>query len=473
MNLKALFGIENNTEITALTQNSAEAGAGAVFFAVKGTKFDGNLFIDEVVKNGAAAVVSETPPSKSYPVPYLHVKNIDAAMADAALKFYNNPSKDMFVIGITGTKGKTSISYLLESIFNCANIPNSVIGTINYRINGKIISKAPNTTPAALSLYKMLAQMRGNGTKVLIMEVSSHALELKRVQGIEFDIALFTNLQRDHLDFHETFENYFNAKKKLFACLAKGKTAIINTDDKYGAELAEEFKDKLNIISVSLKEADHVKASLDGVTFRFKGADVKINLLGEHNIYNALLALRAAFEYGIDAETILAGLGTLEGIPGRMERVRAGQNFYAFIDFAYTVESLNSAYKVLLPYKKNRLITVFGCGGQRDTSKRPLMGGAACVNSERVYITNDNPRNESEENIFKDILAGVDGCDNYVLMPDRREAIFSAVAECREDDVLLVAGKGHEDYQILKDKTIHFSDKEVILEAIKTGLKKG
>ncbi len=467
MNLKDLFGVNSTAEVKALTQNSKEVSAGAVFFAVKGAKVDGNAFIDDVVRAGAVAIVSENAPQKKYPVPYIHVKNMDLAMAEAAIKFYKDPSKHMFVIGITGTKGKTSISYLLESIFNEAHIPNSVIGTINYRVNGQIITQAPNTTPAALSLYKMLAQMRDKGTKVLIMEVSSHALELKRVHGIEFDIAIFTNLQRDHLDFHETFENYFAAKKKLFASMQKGKIAIINTDDKYGAQLAEEFKDKLKIIPFSLSETKNIDASLEGVNFYYKDVPMKINLLGEHNVYNALLAFRAALSYGIPTDVIIRGLEDLKGIPGRMERVRGGQNFYAFVDFAYTVESMNSAFKVLLPYKKKRLITVFGCGGQRDTTKRPLMGKTACLNSERVYITNDNPRKEAEENIFKDILSGIDDCNNYILMPDRRAAILSAVKECKEGDILLVAGKGHEDYQILKDKTIHFSDKEVVLEGIK------
>ncbi|MGB2578329.1 UDP-N-acetylmuramoyl-L-alanyl-D-glutamate--2 [Elusimicrobium simillimum] len=471
MILKDFFDIDSNAKVGEITQNSKLVVPGDIFFAIKGTKVDGNDFIDEVIEKGAIAIVSTEPARKVYPVPYFQVDDIDLAMAKAAVKFYNNPSNDMFFIAVTGTKGKTSISYLLESIFNAAGVPCSVIGTINYRINGEVFAKAPNTTPVALYLYFMLDKMRAAGTKVVIMEVSSHALELKRVFGLNYDIGIFTNLQRDHLDFHETFENYFKAKEKLFISLAEGpkktKIAIVNEDDSYGQRLINTFKNNLNITPVTLKEVSAVKESLNGVDFKYKGQPAHINLLGSHNLYNAILAIKAAEAYGVDLTTILQGLPKLKGVPGRMERVDCGQPFYTFVDFAYTTEALLKAYETLNPYKHGNIITVFGCGGDRDRTKRPLMGLAAVQNSSHVFLTNDNPRTEPEAQIFDDILKGMEGYTNYQIVPDRAEAIALGVRMCKENDILLVAGKGHEDYQILPTGKIHFSDHEHIINTLK------
>ncbi|ACC99059.1 UDP-N-acetylmuramyl tripeptide synthase [Elusimicrobium minutum Pei191] len=464
MKLKDFFNTDSEVEVGEITQNSKLVVPGDIFFAIKGAKVDGNDFIDDAVSKGAVAVVSTEPAKKKYPVPYFQVDDIDLAMAKAAVKFYKNPSDDMFFIGITGTKGKTSISYLLESIFNEAGIPCSVIGTINYRINGEVFAKAPNTTPAALYLYYMIDKMRSAGTKVVIMEVSSHALELKRVFGLNFDVALFTNLQRDHMDFHKNFENYFAAKEKLFDSLIENskpaKTAIVNIDDQYGLRLADKIKAKTTLIPVSLVEAENVKESLNGVTFSYKGESASINLLGKHNLYNAVFAVKAAMAYGVDLQTALKGIAKLQGIPGRMQRVNKGQPFYVFVDFAYTTESLMKAYETLEPYKNGNIITVFGCGGDRDRTKRPLMGLAACQNSSHVLLTNDNPRTEDQQQIFNDILNGMKGYTNYEIVQDRALAIKTGISLCKENDILLIAGKGHEDYQILAGKTIHFSDRE-------------
>ena len=470
MNLRELLGIDSEVAVGEITQNTKIVVPGDVFFAVKGSSVDGNDFIDEAISKGAVAIVSESPAKKTYSVPYLQVPDIHFAMADAAVKFYKNPSKDFYVIGVTGTKGKTSITYLLESIFNEAKIPVSVIGTINYRINGEIFSKAPNTTPAALYLYYMLDEMRRRGTKALVMEVSSHALELRRVHGIEFDLGVFTNLQRDHLDFHKTFENYFKAKEKLFTSIfengKKTKRAVINSDDDYGQRLIADFKNKLRIDECSLSEISNIKESLNGVDFTYAGRAAHINLLGRHNLYNALFALKAALAYGVDLPSALRGLANLKGVPGRMERIDCGQPFYAFVDFAYTTESLLRAYETLNPYKRGNIITVFGCGGERDTTKRPFMGLAAAQNSSRVIITNDNPRREDPQNIFKDILKGLTGYTNYEVIPDRESAIKAGLKLCREQDILLIAGKGHEDYQILGNTTIPFSDQNTAKELL-------
>ncbi len=460
-----------NTIVKGLTQNSKEVGAGFIFFAVKGHTVDGNEFIDIAAERGAIAVITTQDIEKVYQIPIIKVKDIDLAMAQIAGKFYNYPSQQMTVAGITGTKGKTSISYLTEAILLAAKKKPTVFGTINYRIDGKILTSAPNTTPAALTLQKMIAQARDEKSDVLVMEVSSHALELKRVEGINFDIAVFTNLQRDHLDFHSTFDNYFAAKRKLFENLLspdntkQKRTAIINIDDPYGQKLADMLKNKVKVITYSLtKPADFlakdIKTSLHGVDFKVNGEAAHINLLGEHNVYNALAAIAIAHKLGIHIKVALRGLNNLKGVPGRMERVDLGQNYFVFVDFAYTNEALVRAYDSIAPFKKGRIITVFGCGGQRDATKRPLMGHTACASSDLVFITKDNPRKEEANNIFRDILAGMAGFDNFNIIPDRAQAIAMAIKEAKEDEIVLIAGKGHEDYQILPAGTIRFSDRE-------------
>jgi len=460
-------------QVVGLTLNSKEVKDGYIFFAVKGSNVDGNLFIVNAVKQGAVAIFSEQECSEKIAVPYIKVANIANAMADVANIFYNQPAESLDITAITGTKGKTSITYLFESVLNEANKKNAVIGTINYRQNGKIIKKAKNTTPHALDLYNLLNSFNENKTSNLVMEVSSHSLELGRVRNINFNRAVFTNLQRDHLDFHETFENYFKSKVKLFDNLLSkenikpNKTAIINIDDEYGQKLIKHIDNKIKVIPFSFKDATNIQTNIEGVSFTFKNKKVKINLLGKHNIYNALATLALAESVGIDIDTAISGLSKLKQVPGRLQRIDEGQNFYAFVDFAYTQESLDKALSTLAQFKKSKIITVFGCGGQRDTTKRPLMGQTACQMSDFVFITNDNPRKEPQEQIFKDIEAGIKDKKNYKIVSDRKEAICQAIKMAEENDIVIVAGKGHEDYQLFADKTIHFSDEEVIKEAIK------
>ena len=482
MTLKELFGAScanlPDTQVLGITQNSKEAGQGFVFFAVKGHTVDGHDFIDTVISRGAAAIVTDRDLEQSYPIPIIKVTNMDAAMADAACKFYDNPAEKLNIIGITGTKGKTSISYMLESILLAAKKSPAVFGTINYRINGEVLSKAPNTTPPAISLQSMIDQAARKNSDVLVMEVSSHALELKRTDGINFNTAIFTNLQRDHLDFHSNFDNYFAAKRKLFENLLNPKNtkpkraAVINIDDPYGQKLADMLKNKVKVITYSLtKPADFVakdiNLSLDGVSFKVNGESARINLLGKHNVYNALAAIAAAHKMGIHEKVAIKGLDNLKGVPGRMERVDCGQDFYVFVDFAYTNESMIRAFDAVAPFKQGRIITVFGCGGQRDISKRPLMGATAAKNSDLVFITKDNPRKEDSNKIFLDILGGMPGFDNFKIIPDRKEAIFEAIKTAKKNDIVIIAGKGHEDYQILPSGTIPFSDREEAEAALK------
>ena len=362
---------------------------------------------------------------------------------------------------------------MLESILHEAGKKVGVFGTVNYRMNGIQICSAPNTTPAALSLFKLLQQMKESGCTDVVMEVSSHSLALQRVRNIWYDTAIFTNLQRDHLDFHQTFENYFQAKVKLFENLADpcnpkpSRVAVINIDDPYGQRLFTQFKNRIKIITFGTKnEADFmatdVEESLTQTRFKINGVPMEIRLLGRHNVYNALAACAAAHARGIAFEAIAQGLERLPGVPGRMEQVHAGQNFTVFVDFAYTDESLQRAFATVEPFKKGRILLVFGCGGQRDRTKRPLMGHTACTHADCVFLTNDNPRCEEPKQIFNDILAGMKDCTNYQIIPDRKEAIEQALCAARENDIVIIAGKGHEDYQLVGTEKRHFSDKETV-----------
>lgn len=464
----------HNLPVSGLTFNSADVRPGTVFFALQGANADGNRFIADAVSKGAVMVVSAKAAEKDWGVLYYRSDDIDRDMADAAYEFYNRPSDRLKIIGITGTKGKTSIAYLVESVLAHAGKNVGALGTVSYRINGKKVMSAPNTTPAALTLFNLLHRMENKQTEFVVMEVSSHALELQRVRHINFDTAVFTNLQRDHLDFHKTFENYFMAKRKLFENLLDPnnpkphKTAVINLDDPYGQTLAELLKGKVRVVTYSLEnfdadyKADSVRESLDKTEFVLNGLPAQINLLGKHNVYNALAAYAVCLENGVDEQTALEGLALLPGVPGRMERIDEGQDFYVFVDFAYTDESLQRAYKTVQNFKKGRVITVFGCGGQRDTTKRPLMGRTACTNSDLVFLTNDNPRCEDPERIFKDITAGMNGFSNYKIVPDRAQAIAKALSAAQKDDIVIIAGKGHEDYQIVGTEKRPFSDQETV-----------
>ena len=470
---------QKNITVTGLTFRSQEVQAGTIFFALKGANADGNLFIPEAVKRGAVLIVSAQPAVQDVGVPFFLSQDIDKDMADAAYEFYNRPSDKLHMWGITGTKGKTSIAYLLESILKTADRNTGVFGTVNYRAGGVEICKAPNTTPAALTLFKLLAHMKEKNCTDVVMEVSSHALELQRVRNIWYDTAIFTNLQRDHLDFHQTFENYFAAKVKLFENLADpqnpkpNRVAVINADDPYGQRLIEQFWGRVKIVTFGVNnsanfKAENIQEYLTHTSFEVNGVPMQINLLGKHNVYNALAACAASYANGIAMQTIARGLAALPGVPGRMERIDEGQSFFTYVDFAYTNESLQRAFDTVRPFKKGRILLVFGCGGQRDRTKRPLMGRTACEQADFVFLTNDNPRCEDPEQIFNDILAGMHGCKNYVIEPDRKAAICRALAQAQQDDIVIIAGKGHEDYQLVGTQKRHFSDQETVREFLRS-----
>lgn len=467
------FAEKNDVVLKGLTFRSQDVKTGFAFFALKGSHVDGNLFIEDAIQKGAALIVSAQQARRTYSIPYLQVTDIDAEMADAAYEFYGRPSDELAMIGITGTKGKTSIAYLLESVLAKAGHKVGVFGTVNYRMGGVPICAAPNTTPAALVLFELLHQMKKAGCEDVVMEVSSHSLELQRVRNIWYDTAVFTNLQRDHLDFHQTFENYFQAKVKLFENLAdphnpkKERLAVINCDDPYGRRLVQHLTGRVKVVTFGKDPsadfvATDIRETLHETHFKINGTPMKINLLGAHNVYNALAACAVAVSRGVCLETVAAGLADLPGVPGRMEQICEGQPFTVFVDFAYTDESLQRALDTVAPFKKGRILLVFGCGGQRDRTKRPLMGHTACTKADTVFLTNDNPRCEEPQQIFKDILAGMKGQTNYQIIPDRKEAIEKALAAAQAEDVVIIAGKGHEDYQLVGTEKRPFSDQKTV-----------
>ena len=473
-------------EIGSVANDSRKAVKGALFFAMPGAKTDGNLYIRQALENGASAVVSQNAPDPALKAAYpsavwVLTDDISALLSRASANFYSNPSAELKVTGLTGTKGKTTTAYLLESILAAHGDKPGMAGTIDYRVNGRLLARALNTTPLAHDLQALLRAMVQSGAKSAVMEISSHALALKRADDVQFDCAVFTNLQSDHMDFHKTRENYFLAKARLFELLAaspkKNKSAVINADDEMAPELIAMLPPGLSAVTFAVDGKADFKASsvqiLERKTlFTLETPEgktpVSLNLLGLHNVYNALAAITAACAMDVGLETAVKGVEALTLVPGRLERVDLGQNFTVFVDYAHTGAALESVLANLKKLPHTRIITVFGCGGDRDRTKRAPMGVVSCSLSDLVIVTSDNPRTENPARIFSDIekrLAGL--FFNYEVLPERREAIFKAVSGAGIGDIVLIAGKGHEDYQIFKDKTIHFSDRETAEEAIK------
>lgn len=477
-------------EISSVVNDSRLAAPGALFFALPGARTDGANFIKQALEKGAAAVVSAAePPAElraAWPaVPLLKAGEISSALSTAAANFYGRPSRRLKVFGVTGTKGKTTTAYLLENILRHAGARPGVIGTIDYRVDGKVIAAAANTTPLAHTLHELLARMAAADALTAVMEVSSHALALGRVEDVEFDCAVFTNLQRDHLDFHKDRESYFMAKARLFDLLErspkKDKCAVINADDERAGWLLKRLKGKVRTVTFAIEEAADYRAEdiavlEDCTRFTLKAGretlPVRLNLLGRHNIYNALAAIAAAAAAGTPLRAAVDGAQALANVPGRLERVLAGQDFSVFVDYAHTDAALENVLSSLRLLPHGRIITVFGCGGDRDRTKRAPMGAVACGLSDLAIITSDNPRSEDPLAIIDDIAQGVtDKFSNYEVIPDRKRAIVAAIQQARKGDIVLIAGKGHENYQVLKSGTVHFSDAETAAAAIKEKLR--
>ncbi len=453
-------------DIDALYYDSRQVTPGSLFFCIKGLTSDGHDFARMAVDKGAVAVVAE----RDIPLPdhitKVLVPDTRKAMGYAASNFYNRPTEVLLLIGVTGTNGKTTTSYLTRSILEQAGIKTGLIGTIANIIGDQAIPSV-RTTPEAPELHGMLRAMVNEGVRAAVMEVSSHSLELRKVDGCRFDVGVFTNLTRDHLDFHGTFENYRRAKARLFRLSS---AAAINTDDESGKVILEECKGKAysyGVLKSAQIYADELDLGSEGTEFRLYlpggSLKVRLGLTGMFNVYNALAAASACFAANIAPESIKTGLEAVRRIPGRFERLDTGTDFTVIIDYAHTPDGLENVLKTARGLTRGRLITLFGCGGDRDKSKREVMGEVAGRYSDLCIVTSDNPRSEEPMDIIRQILPGVvrTGCA-YEVIENRRDAIEFAIRHGRKDDLIIIAGKGHETYQILKDKIIFFDEKDII-----------
>jgi len=478
--LKDIPGVHVNgngsAEILGLAYSSQQIQPGFLFTALRGEKRDGHDFIEDALRRGASAILSERPKPPNLKVTWIEVADAREALAFSAANFYDHPSMKMKVIGITGTKGKTTLTYLLESILNKAGYEPGVIGTINYRWSNRILS-AERTTPEAPEMQKMMREMLDQGITHCLIEVSSHGLDLKRVWGIRFDIAVFTNLAAEHLDYHESMEDYFEAKKKLFFLNAKKRTAVVNLDDPWGKKLIAELP--LTTVSYGLEPAAIVRGQeyrlTEGgikVEVDFPGGQMKIcsPLMGKHNLYNILGAFATSLALNIPALTIKEGISALKGIPGRLQKIENTLGFQVFVDYAHTDNALLNLLETVHELKPHRILLVFGAGGDRDKSKRARMGEVAAKFADCTFLTSDNPRSEDPLAIIADIEKGFiqKGSKNYCIVSDRRKAIEQALASAKKGDYILIAGKGHEHYQVFKDRTVPFDDAEVICSILKT-----
>ncbi len=471
---------DKNAVCSSLERDSRKATKGTLFVAIKGANFDGHDFLEDVLKKGAVAVLSEkdfTPPEG---LTLIKVPNLEEALKKIAPFFHDYPAKKMRVIGITGTNGKTTTSYLIRKILRDYGKKVGLIGTIQIMIEDEVI-KTANTTPDIVELQNILERMYNEGIDHVVMEVSSHALALGRVAGIEFDAAVFTNLTQDHLDFHKTMENYRDAKAKLFKLLAENATkpnkcAVVNIDDPVGEYMLKAADCKhiaYSINSTSSLCAKNVNVTSTGTNFLLTGEygeiPIKLNLTGYFNVYNALAAIGACIAENIPLENIKNTLKNFDRVAGRFERV-GGRDISVIVDYAHTPDGVENALKTARQIAKNRVIAVFGCGGDRDKTKRPIMGRIAANLADVVIATSDNPRTENPESILRDVMEGVNeniGDKPRESILDRRSAIFRAIEIAKPGDIVAILGKGHENYQILNTGKIHFDDGEVAKDALK------
>ena len=469
-------------EIRHVTNNSRQVKQGSIFVAITGMKVDGHNYINEAVTKNAAAIVIEDARFKSDEYPWVLVSNTRKALADLSCAVYGFPSRRLNVIGVTGTNGKTTTTNLIAKVLESAGHKTGLIGTIHNRIGSEIIP-VNHTTPEAHELQELLLTFADKGAGYAVMEVSSHALVLHRVRGTEFDIAVFTNLTQDHLDFHENMEKYLEAKGRLFGELGlknrkqRRKFAIINNDDQYAGALTDMAS--VPVITYGIKNDADVKA--EGIEFKPQGVyfllrytnkvlPIQLKMTGLFNVYNALAAIAVGLIEGIPAEDLIASLERVNGIPGRFEKVDEGQDFTVIVDYSHTPDSLENCLRTARQLTEGRLITVFGCGGDRDRTKRPIMGEKAGRLSDFSIVTSDNPRSENPQAIIDEILPGLKKTakpDNFIQIVDRREAINRAVKEAGPQDVVIIAGKGHETYQILGNQIIPFDDRQVASEALR------
>ena len=474
---------DQNVSIQDITADSRAVKPNSLFIALDGATVDGHNYIDKAVAAGAVAVIVSKPVTVPDDVCVITVSDTRQAMMVCVPYFFDYPANRMRMVGVTGTNGKTTTTHMIRHILKAQGHKVGVIGTVHIMI-GDTSYPIHNTTPDVVDLQHILHQMVQENVEYCVMEVSSHALALGRVSGVEFDTAVFTNLTQDHLDFHKTFENYLAAKCKLFEQVSApnqvkdNKGAVINIDDSYGHRVMEKTTAPTITYSTlgkgTLNASDvHMSTKNSQYTVNYKGESypVSMNTTGLFNVYNTLAAIGACLQEGISMEAIDTALKTFSSVPGRIEIIEEGQDFAVVVDYAHTPDGLQNILETAKAIKENRIIIVFGGGGDRDATKRPIMGRIAAEYGDKIYVTSDNPRTEDPVQIVKDVEVGVkealrDGT-SYEVIVDRREAINHAIHDAKAGDIVIIAGKGHENYQILKNETIHFDDREEARKALK------
>ncbi|MDD3267817.1 MAG: UDP-N-acetylmuramoyl-L-alanyl-D-glutamate--2,6-diaminopimelate ligase [Syntrophomonadaceae bacterium] len=463
-----------DTEITGIAYDSRRVSDGDLFVCISGFRSDGHAFAEQAIKNGAVAVLAARKLDITQQAALLITPDTRQAMARLASNFYQQPSRALKVIGVTGTNGKTTTTHLIQAILEEAGKTTGILGTLYARM-GDYSKELGHTTPEALEIEDFISYCVKQNAEYVVMEVSSHALDLHRVDLISFNTAVFTNLTQDHLDYHHNMENYRNTKAKLFAMIAEDKNnfCVLNTDDPYG----EYFKNLAasRYYTYGLNNDADVRAAdlnidLRGSQFTIhhqtQSVNINIKLVGLFSVYNVLAAVACALGEGVSLATIKSALEKVEGVPGRFEKVDCGQDFTVIVDYAHTPDGLENILLTAKQIAKHRLISVFGCGGDRDRGKRPLMGEIAARYSDFCIVTSDNPRSEEPEDIIADIIPGLDRVEGsrYAIITDRREAIHHAIHLAKAGDLLIIAGKGHETYQLVKDQVLEFDDRKIAAE---------
>ena len=459
--------VEKNILAQNMEYDSRKIKDGDIFIALEGHTVDGHKFINKAVENGAKTIlVSKKDISIIEGINFYYIENLSEKMGIIASNFYGYPQENLKIIGVTGTNGKTTITYILEALLG--EEKTARLGTIEYKVGDEIV-EAPNTTPMSLDIVKMCKKAVDKKLEYLVMEMSSHGLELGRVNMLKLDVAIFTNLTGDHMDFHKNMENYFNAKKKIFSLLKDKKNSVINIDDEYGKRYLDEIKG----ISYGLEKGDivgkikHISRHGQEVELIILNNkyETELKLLGKFNLYNLLGAIGAVKCLGMKDEDILSKIKSLHGAPGRFEPVKVDTDFTVIIDYAHTPDALENILKSVNELKTGRIISVFGCGGDRDRTKRPIMAKIAEKYSDFTVVTSDNPRTEDPKEILKEVVTGLEK-NNHAIEVDRAKAIEIAVQNAKKDDIIVVAGKGHETYQIIGREKVHFDDREAVKSAV-------
>ncbi len=470
---------DQEVAITGIQYDSRKVEPGNLFVALRGAKVDGHRYIKRAWEAGAAGVVAETPPGlEGEGKSWVHVSDSRQALGNVAAAFYGHPSRALKVAGVTGTNGKTTTTFLIQHLLSAAQRQCGLIGTVRYDTGGRLI-ESKHTTPESSDVHELLAEMVANQCQAVVMEASSHGIEQRRIEGVEFDAAVFTNLTQDHLDYHGSMNAYFAAKRRLFEGMnqqtgTKKPVMVVNGDDSFGERLLRENLPNLNALTYGVGlgrdfEASEVSITFEGTRFTLKAKGrsflVRTPLIGQFNVYNVLAALATGSALGLNLRESITNIAEAPQVPGRMESVGDQIPFRVFVDYAHTPDALEKACVTLRELRPRRLITLFGCGGDRDRAKRPLMAKAASRHSDIVVLTSDNPRSEDPQQILKDASKGISGV-SCTTIEDRQEAIAKVIDSAQAKDVILIAGKGHETYQEFADRTIDFDDRQVALYCI-------